>query len=145
MTLHNDLLITYIFANYNKNVPTAVDLNQSCNSLISLSLGLSSSPHFLAHPQYSWNTVLASINAQLIKLIVISSSFCSLALLEFLFIMPLQVHTHAFNCRTARASLSCSPHKTSGWWPGNIASPTHPSLKCFMPKKLPTAEKTPNK
>lgn len=81
--------------------------------LISLSLGLSSSPHFLAHAQYFWNTVLPSVNAQLIKLIVISISFCSLALCEFLFIMPLQVHTRALNCRAARASLPCSPHKTS--------------------------------
>lgn len=72
---------------------------------IHLSLGLSSSPHLLAHPQYLWNTVLASTNGQLIKLIVISISFCKLTLLAFIFIMHLQVHTHALNCRTTRASL----------------------------------------
>lgn len=135
-----NLLITYIFANYNKNCP------YSCRSepvyspttvLISLSLGLRSSPHFLVQPQYFWNTVLASINAQLIKLIVVSISFCSLALLEFLFTMPLQVHTHALKLQKSQCFIAVlSPQNQ--WWPGSVAQS---SLQCYMPTKLLIAKK----
>lgn len=78
---------------------------------LSLSLGLSSS-RLLAHPQYLWNTALASTNAQLIKLTVISISFCKLTLHAFVFIAHLQAHTRALDSRTTRAALQRSSHQT---------------------------------